>query len=84
MGGAVAMAAGGAWWMSDENYQEYCSLRDNIAAMRFSTPLERHITQALWDIDSIEWKRSQGEKTDSEEKIIANAYRTMKMELGES
>ena len=84
MGGAVAAVAGGAWWMSDENYQEYCSLRDNIAAMRFSTPLERHITQALWDIDSIEWKRSQGEKTDSEEKIIANAYRTMKMELGES
>lgn len=84
MGASVAAVAGGVWWMSDENYAEYCSLRDNISAMRFSTPFELEIRKAYWDIDSIAWKRSQGEKTDSAENIIADTYRTMKMELAES
>lgn len=84
MGAPVAAVAGGVWWMSDENYQEYCGLRDNISAIRFSTPFELEIRKAYWDIDSIAWKRSQGEKTDSAEKILADAYRTMKMELAES
>lgn len=84
MGAPVAAVEGGVWWMSDENYQEYCSLRNNISAIRFSTPFELEIRKAYWEIDSIAWKRSQGEKTDSAEKILADAYRTMKMELAES
>lgn len=80
----ISTASGYPWALTDENYQEYCSLRDNISDARFSTPLEVEITEAYADIGRSEYKKSQGEPAEEPEKIIADAYRVMKMELAES
>jgi len=80
----ATQSSGRKWYLSQENYEEYCDLRDHVSAVRFSTPLERHIVKAVWDINSIEYKISQGESVNSIEKIVSDIYRTMKMELAES
>lgn len=75
---------GSPWSLGRENYQEYCSLRDNASAARFSTPLENNIVDAYLDVDRSYYKKSQGESAEEPEKIISDAYCVMKMELAES
>ena len=80
----IAATNGKKWCLSQENYEEYCDLRDNISAMRFSTPIEQHFVQAYWNINDSEYERSHGQNASTPEKIVADAYRVMKMELAES
>lgn len=80
----ISDVVGAPWCLSEENYQEYCRLRDNISAARFSTPLEDEIMEAYLDIGRSYYKKSQGESAEEPEKIISDAYRVMKMELAES
>ncbi len=80
----IVDSGGGPWCLSDENFREYCSLRDNASAARFSTPLEDGIMGASLDIDRSEYERSQGKSAKEPEKIISDAYRVMEMELAES
>ena len=75
---------GTKWYLSDENYQEYCSLRDNASFARFSTPLENDFVAAYLNIGRSYYEKSQGQSAEEPEKIIADAYRVMKMELAES
>lgn len=75
---------GAKWYFSQENYEEYCDLRDNISSIRFSTPLEQHIVHAFWEVDDGRQPMSQGKPTSKQEKAVADAYRVMKMELAES
>lgn len=80
----IVDSGGDPWCLSDENFREYCSLRDNASAARFSTPLEDGIMGASLDIDRSEYERSQGKSAKEPEKIISDAYRVMEMELAES
>lgn len=66
-----------SWGLSQKNYDEFCSLRDDIARAEFSTQL------------NIEFQRLYVEIMDSADKksiesLVHDAYMRMSMELAES
>lgn len=66
----------GAWSLSPENYEEFCSLRDNITWAEFSTQLNREVQQLEGEMPERN-PESAGAK-------VHDAYMRMRMELGES
>lgn len=74
---ALPGGVAGYWHLSPENYQEFCSLRDNISLVEFSTQL------------GVEMQKLQGDMRDhnnrkSAENLVHDAYMRMNMMLAES
>lgn len=67
-------------FMSDNFYEQFCAVRDNISFADFATPLD-HEFQRLYIDDFLEPSQ---ESTKSRETIIHDAYMRMNMELAES
>lgn len=68
----------------DENIQALKVLRDNLASARFTNPLDKEIWNLDVAISQNEYAKSQGSPSKEPEKLVEEAYRTMKMMVAES
>ena len=64
------------WTMSDNLYEQFCAVRDNISFADFATPLDYELQQLYFDLLE--------PSTKSRESIIHDAYMRMNMMLAES
>ena len=75
------------WWLSEENYQAYCNLRDRITTAKFCTPLDTAINQLFSSCRYILLYEEGSSEAEKQEKIkaeVAEAYQQMKQMVSES
>lgn len=68
----------------DENIEALKALRDNLSSARFTSPLDTEIWNLDIAISQNEYAKSQGKSYKEPEKLVEEAYRTMKMMVAES
>lgn len=73
------MWEGGPWFMNDWNFEQYQIARDRIDSVKFYTPLDREVENAL-----IEACSADDATEDSIRRAVHKTYTTMKMMLAES
>ncbi len=69
----------GNWFMSDENYEEFCRVRDGIGFVRFSGTLDKELAELYTNCSNVYFGYDSGDIGE----IIHEAYRVMNMEIAE-
>lgn len=67
------------WNFTPEEYEQYLDILEKVNAVRFLTPLDREVSEVLWDACTDE---SATEETVKQ--AVHKSYTTMRMMLGES
>ena len=75
------------WWLSEENFQSYRSLRDRITDVKFCTPLDTAINDMFLDclFDSeYDEDSAEGETQETVMETVAETYTKLKQMISES